>query len=102
MITKSIAKIISTCWLFFLTASLSAQNATKTPVIIDADTNNEVDDLYAFVSALLHPDWEVLALNVTQWQISHWAIPQPASEAHARRATTSRTLNPIQFFNRSL
>lgn len=43
-------------------------------VIIDADTANEVDDLFAITRALLEPSWDVLALNATQWQASQWAV----------------------------
>ena len=46
----------------------------KIKVIIDADTANEVDDLFAITRALLEPSWEVLALNATQWQASQWAV----------------------------
>lgn len=60
--------------------TLLAQN--KTPVIIDADTGNEVDDYYALVRALLEPSWDVLALNATQWQTSHWAIPQTMENSY--------------------
>jgi inosine-uridine nucleoside N-ribohydrolase len=47
---------------FFLCASLSSQ-AQKTPIIIDADTGNEMDDLYAIVRALLTEDFEVKGLT---------------------------------------
>jgi inosine-uridine nucleoside N-ribohydrolase len=48
---------------------------TQKKVIIDADTANEVDDLFAITRALLEPSWDVLALNATQWQSSQWAVP---------------------------
>ena len=38
-----------------------------TPVFIDADTANEVDDLYAIVRALLVPNWDVRGLSSAQW-----------------------------------
>jgi purine nucleosidase len=44
-------------------------------VWIDADTSNEVDDLYAIVRALLEPRFEVVGLASAQWQSSHWAPP---------------------------
>ena len=37
------------------------------PVFIDADTANEVDDLYAIVRALLTPEWDIKALSSAQW-----------------------------------
>ncbi|MEM9259038.1 MAG: nucleoside hydrolase, partial [Bacteroidota bacterium] len=40
----------------------------KWPVIIDADTANEVDDLYAIVCGLIEPSWDVKGLTAAQWQ----------------------------------
>lgn len=54
----------------------------RLPVIVDADTGNEVDDLYAIVRVLLEPSWEVLAINATHWQTSHWAEPQSMENSH--------------------
>ncbi|MEM9529227.1 MAG: nucleoside hydrolase, partial [Bacteroidota bacterium] len=55
----------------------------KWPVIIDADTANEVDDLYAIVCGLIEPSWEVKGLTAAQWQISHWRnIPNSMEEGH--------------------
>jgi len=54
----------------------------KIPVILDADTGNEVDDLYALSRALIEPSWNVLALNATHWQTSHWAIPESMENSH--------------------
>ena len=52
------------------------------PVILDADTGNEVDDLYALSRALIEPSWNILALNATHWQTSHWAIPESMENSH--------------------
>lgn len=82
MINKYYSKA---CWfvLFCLMANLTfAQSEEKIPVIIDADTGNEVDDYYALVSALLEPTWNVIALNATQWQTSHWAVPNSMENSH--------------------
>lgn len=51
-------------------------------VIIDADTGNEVDDLYAVVRGLIEPSWQVLGLNATQWQVSHWATENSMEDSH--------------------
>jgi purine nucleosidase len=48
-------------------ASLVAQAPPSRPVIIDADTANEIDDLYAIVRALRAPGLHVLALSSAQW-----------------------------------
>ncbi len=69
------------CSLFLLCLSgLQAQDKIK--VIIDADTGNEVDDLYAIVRALIEPSWDVIALNATQWQPAHWAVEQTMEESY--------------------
>ena len=63
--------------LFFLPAT-----GQQRKVILDADTGNEVDDLYAIVRALIEPSWEVIALNAAQWQSSQWAVDQTMEESH--------------------
>jgi len=57
-----------------------AQDQMK--VIIDADTGNEVDDLYAIVRGLIEPTWDVIGLNATQWQVSHWAVEKSMEESY--------------------
>ncbi len=66
--------------LLLLTLFSFGQETRK--VILDADTGNEVDDLYAIVRALIEPSWEITALNATQWQPSHWAVDQSMEESH--------------------
>lgn len=51
-------------------------------VIVDADTGNEVDDLYALVRILIEPTIEVTALNAAHWQTSHWSIPNSMENSH--------------------
>ncbi len=63
-----------------LTNSINAQS--KIPVIIDADTGNEVDDLYAIVRCLIDPKFEVLGLSSCHWQYSHWATPNTLEDSH--------------------
>ncbi len=65
---------------FFCTFYLKGQE--KLPIILDADTGNEVDDLYAVTRTLIEPSWNVLALNATHWQTSHWAEPQTMENSH--------------------
>lgn len=66
----------------FLTFAIGAQAQEKKRVIIDADTGNEVDDLYAVVMGLIEPGWEVIGLNATQWQVSHWAVENSMEESY--------------------
>ena len=56
--------------------------AQKKKVIIDADTGNEVDDLYAIVRGLIEPSWDVIGLNATQWQVSHWTVEKSMEESY--------------------
>ncbi len=49
-------------------AALLAQ--TTRTVYFDADTANEVDDLYAIVRAFAEPTWDIKALGSAQWQAS--------------------------------
>ena len=54
----------------------------KRQIIIDADSGNEVDDLYALVRILLEPSIEVTALTAAQWQTSHWTVPHSMENSH--------------------
>ena len=73
--------------LVFIPFNGQCLSADKTPVILDADTGNEVDDPYAIVQALLNPEWQILALNAVQWQTSHWAVPQSMENSHRLNQT---------------
>ena len=74
-------------------AGFVENDTAKRQVIIDADTANEVDDLYAIVRAFAEPDWEVLALNATQWQASQWAIDNSMEESHRLNTVLHAYLN---------
>ena len=65
--------------LVFLAAIANAQQKS---VIIDADTGNEVDDLYAIVRGLIEPSWDVVGLNATQWQATHWNIAKTMENSY--------------------
>ncbi|MFC4701576.1 nucleoside hydrolase [Glaciecola siphonariae] len=51
-------------------------------IVLDADTANEIDDLYAVVAALIEPSWNVVALNAAHWQTSHWTSPTSMEDSH--------------------
>lgn len=59
MLTRSLL-----CGLLMAVASCAA---AKPPLIIDADTANEIDDLYAILRLLRQNRFEVVALTSTQW-----------------------------------
>ncbi len=67
--------------MLLLSVAVFATAQEKTKIIIDADTGNEVDDLYAVVRALIEPSWEVTGINATQWQVSHWATKKTMEES---------------------
>ncbi len=70
--------------LFYLIYSntSAALSQSSTRVILDADTGNEVDDLYAIARALVEPSWNTVALNATHWQTSQWAEPNTMENSH--------------------
>ena len=51
-------------------------------LIVDADSGNEVDDLYALVRVLLEPTLEVTALSAAHWQTSHWTATRSMENSH--------------------
>ncbi len=61
---------------------LFIQAHSRTKIIIDADTANEVDDLYAIVRGLIEPSWDIIGLNATQWQVSHWAVEKSMEQSY--------------------
>ncbi len=61
--------------LWFIVTAIVA-TAAPTRLLIDADTANEVDDAFAIVRAVIAPSLEIVGLNSTQWQISHYATPE--------------------------
>lgn len=72
-----------------LSCSIFAQQR----VIIDADTGNEVDDLFAVSRALIEPSCDILGLNATQWQASDWASPQTMQDSYRLNTAIVAYLN---------
>jgi len=71
---------------FFLIVS-SIFSQTKKRVILDADTANEVDDAFALSIMLMNPNVDIIALNATQWQASHWATENSMEDSHRLNQT---------------
>ena len=65
---------------------------TATPVFIDADTANEVDDLYAIVRALLVPEWNMKGLSSAQWN-HRLSPPQTVRESQRLNEDLLRLMN---------
>lgn len=75
--------MISQIRIFAIFCFFSVLNAHgQQRIILDADTGNEVDDLYAIVHALAVPELEILALNATQWQSSQWATDNTMEDSY--------------------
>lgn len=80
---------VSTCglFLFFLiifgcATSKNIGDAKKTiPLIIDADTANEIDDLYAIARALAAPELDVQGITAAQFHTSLLASDRSAEES---------------------
>jgi inosine-uridine nucleoside N-ribohydrolase len=61
---------------------MTASGAARTRMVIDADTANEIDDLYAIVRALREPAFDVAALSSAQW---HTRLSPANSAEHSQR-----------------
>ena len=62
--------------LLFLLLPLLSFGQQKKKIFLDADTANEIDDLFAICRALIEPSWEITTLSAAHWQTSQWAEPQ--------------------------
>ena len=66
----------------FVHISVEAQvNDGRLPIIIDADTANEVDDLYAIVRAIVEPKFNILGLTSAQFHTSPLATDSSVYES---------------------
>nr|WP_298998943.1 nucleoside hydrolase [uncultured Allomuricauda sp.] len=76
---KLVIGTIITCFIFSCNSIYSQE---KTKVIVDADTGNEVDDIFALARIIMEPSIEMTALNAAHWQTSLWAIPNTMENSH--------------------
>lgn len=67
--------------LLFLYLFMSLLNAQKIPIIIDADTANEVDDLFALSGALSEPSFNIIGITSSQFNTSPLASSNTALES---------------------
>lgn len=80
---QAIIFLLALIWL--APSTIKAQVAAK--ILVDADTANEVDDLFALSKVLMEPSVEVTALNAAQWQASHWATQNTMEDSHRLNQT---------------
>ena len=52
----------------YISPTLFGKHKKKIPIIIDADTANEIDDLYAIVRAIYEPTIDLKGLSSGQWE----------------------------------
>lgn len=62
-----------------LCATMSHADSPRPKLILDTDSANEIDDLYAIVRVLCQEKFDVLGLNATQWR--HYLGDQNSVEA---------------------
>lgn len=74
--------LVNLCLCLSIQTNSIAQEVIKSPIILDADTGNEVDDFFALARALIEPSWEITCLNAAQWQSSQWAVPNTMENSH--------------------
>ncbi len=68
---------------FFTYLGLTAQqSAIKIPIIIDTDSANEIDDLFALVRVLGEPRFQLLGISSAQFHQSPYATTDTALESH--------------------
>ncbi|MEW4568347.1 nucleoside hydrolase [Tautonia sp. JC769] len=84
MVRCRVLAIISSLW--FAVPSTLGDEPRR--VIIDADTANEIDDLYAIVRALVAPEFEVEGLTSAHWSRS----TEPNDTVHQSQAINEQIL----------
>ena len=62
MLRVVVAGVLMVCWF------ASTAGAERVPVLLDCDTANEIDDLYAIVRAVAEPGFEIVGLTSAQWR----------------------------------
>ncbi|SFB45911.1 nucleoside hydrolase [Algoriphagus aquimarinus] len=80
--------------IFLLTFFISCKpEETRIPIIIDADTANEVDDLYALVRAILEPSFDLRGITSAQWHTSPIASDSTVRESQVLNEDIIRLMN---------
>ena len=85
-------KLLVLITLFFLSTGISICQ-TKKDIIIDADTANEIDDLFAITRALIDPSINVLGITSSQFHTSPNASNKSNIESHIINQKLIKLLN---------
>lgn len=93
----AISIIIAAGALVFISIySCASSNPSKTRVIIDSDTANEVDDLFALVRAIHEPSFDLLGITSAQFHISPLASDSSVLESQLINEEIRKLLNVPQ------
>ncbi len=79
MILLGMFALVAACCLSVPAAGQETSKAVRPKLILDCDTANEIDDLYAIVRMLRQDRFDVLALNSAQW--FHYLSPRDTVRA---------------------
>ncbi len=85
---RRFVSLAGTASLFTCSPGLFAQTVrtpfkAPLPLIIDADTANEVDDLFAVAIGLLAPELNIVGVTSAQWHTSPQAVPDTVGASQA-------------------
>ena len=75
-------KLFTFLLVLFMIKLVSQDLKHKLPIIIDADTANEIDDLFAITRALGENSFELLGITAAQFHTSPYATSNSATESH--------------------
>ena len=75
-------KLFTFSLILLMTKLVSQDLKYKLPIIIDADTANEIDDLFAITRALGEDSFELLGITAAQFHTSPYATSNSAVESH--------------------
>ena len=75
-------KLFTFLLVLLMTKLVSQDLKYKLPIIIDADTANEIDDLFAITRALGEDSFELLGITAAQFHTSPYATSNSAVESH--------------------
>jgi purine nucleosidase len=78
-----VSLLIWVVWWIAVTGCNAVKQDDRIPVIIDADTANEVDDLFALVRAILAPELDLKGITSAQFHISPLATDTTVLESQA-------------------
>jgi len=85
--------LIYNFYLLISIIGLNQINQEKTPLIIDADTANELDDLFAIARAISEPKFNILAINSAQFNNSPLATSNSVMESQLLNEKILRILD---------